>query len=136
MDTSAPGKAPAQRPVLVFDGDCGFCQAAIQQIRVRARPRITAASWQSLPDALVERHLQRLDREVVLLDGERALCGGAAALSRFLGSSPTRRYRMVAFGLRLPVISLLARQVYRWVAVNRHRMPGGTAACTIPRPSH
>jgi predicted DCC family thiol-disulfide oxidoreductase YuxK len=42
----------------------------------------------------------------------------------------------MAFCLRLPVISLLARQIYRWMAVNRHRMPAGTAACALPRPSH
>ncbi|MEU4189955.1 thiol-disulfide oxidoreductase DCC family protein [Streptomyces griseoluteus] len=134
VDETALGGATAQRPLLVFDGDCAFCQAAVQQIRVRARPQMPAAPWQSLPKPLIRTHLQRLDREVLLLDGGTALCGGAAALAGFLGSSPTRRYRGMAFGLRLPVIRLLAHQIYRWVAVNRHRMPAGTATCVFPRP--
>ncbi|MER5618857.1 MULTISPECIES: DCC1-like thiol-disulfide oxidoreductase family protein [unclassified Streptomyces] len=136
MDDTAPDGATAQRPLLVFDGDCAFCQAAIQQIRDRARPQMLAAPWQSLPEPLIRPHLQRLDREVLLLDGETALCGGASALARFLGSSPARSYRGMALFLRIPVVSLLARQIYRWVADNRYRMPAGTAACAIPRTPH
>ncbi|WP_326697322.1 DUF393 domain-containing protein [Streptomyces sp. NBC_01754] len=128
--------ATAQDPILVFDGDCAFCQAAIRQIRARARPRMFAASWQSLPEPLVRPHLQRLDREVLLLDQGSALRGGSAALASYLGTSPARCYRGMALCLRLPVVSLLARQIYRWVAVNRHRMPTGTAACALPRPHH
>ncbi|WP_424863386.1 thiol-disulfide oxidoreductase DCC family protein [Streptomyces sp. MMS24-I29] len=136
VENTAPEGATAQRPLLAFDGDCAFCQAVIQQIRVRVRPQMLAAPWQSLPEPLIRPHLQRLDREVLLLDGETALYGGAAALARFLGSSQTRRYRGMAFCLRLPVVSLLAGQIYRWVAVNRHRMPAGTAACALPRSPH
>lgn len=35
--------------ILAFDGDCGFCQAAINQIRERSKPRMRAAAWQTLP---------------------------------------------------------------------------------------
>jgi predicted DCC family thiol-disulfide oxidoreductase YuxK len=136
MDSTVQDGATTPRPVLVFDGDCAFCQAVIQQIRVRARLRMLAAPWQSLPEHLTRPYLQRLDREVLLLDGESARCGGAAALARFLGSSPALHYRGLAFCLRLPVASPIARHIYRWVAVNRHRMPAGTAACALPRPSH
>lgn len=136
MDTPAPDRATERRPFLVFDGDCAFCQAAIQQIRARARPRMIAESWQSLPESLIRPHLQRLDREVLLLDGETVICGGSVALARFLGSSRAPHYRALALFVRLPVVSLLARQIYRWVAMNRHRMPAGTAACAVPRAPH
>ncbi|MFI5803609.1 thiol-disulfide oxidoreductase DCC family protein [Streptomyces sp. NPDC051561] len=124
---------PAQHTVLAFDGDCGFCQSAVRQIRDRARPRITAVTWQTLPEDLTRPHLQRLDREVILFRGGLACHGGVDALSRFLGSSPARRYRVMAFVLRLPPVNWTAHRVYRWVAANRHRMPGSTAACAIPR---
>ena len=39
-------------------------------------------------------------------------------LGRVLGLAPVRR---------------LAWPVYRWVARNRHRLPGGTAACSLPQ---
>ncbi|MFJ6699859.1 thiol-disulfide oxidoreductase DCC family protein [Streptomyces sp. NPDC091272] len=128
----------ATRPyvVLAFDGDCGFCQAAVQEIRDRANPRISAVTWRSLPEHLTQPHLLRLDREVLLFVGGNPRWGGADALARLLGSSPTRRYRAVGFCLRIPGVRLIARLAYRWVATNRHRMPAGTAACALPRPPH
>jgi predicted DCC family thiol-disulfide oxidoreductase YuxK len=33
--------------------------------------------------------------------------------------------------MSLPVVSPIAGVVYRWVARNRQKMPGGTAACAI-----
>jgi len=33
--------------------------------------------------------------------------------------------------MSMPVVSQLAGFVYRWVARNRQKMPGGTAACAI-----
>lgn len=35
--------------------------------------------------------------------------------------------------IRVPGISWIAGAVYRWIARNRHRMPGGTPACSLPQ---
>lgn len=136
MDTISFDGVTRPHTVLAFDGDCGFCQAAVQQIRNRAQPRVPAAPWQSLPEPLTQPHLVRLDREVLLFVGDTPRWGGADALARFLGSSPSRRYRAAALCLRMPGISLIAHLTYRWVAAHRHRMPAGTAACALPRPPH
>ncbi|WP_405462183.1 DUF393 domain-containing protein [Streptomyces anulatus] len=132
MNNSATGDAEG-RTVLAFDGDRGFCQTAVRQIQLRARPRTAAVAWQTLPPQLTEPHLNRLDREVLLFDGNRIRAGGVAALAALLGSSPARAYRGVGMLLRLPLIRPAANLVYRWVARNRQRMPGGTAACAVPR---
>lgn len=132
MNSTAAGTTEL-RTVLAFDGDCGFCQAAIRQMQLRARPRAEAVAWQTLPPELTRPHLGRLDREVLLFDGGQVRYAGAPALAGFLGSSPARRYRLMGRCLRLPPISLAAHVVYRTVARNRHRMPGGTAACALPR---
>ncbi|WP_313750241.1 DUF393 domain-containing protein [Streptomyces parvus] len=123
-----------KRTVLAFDGGCGFCQSAVRQIQLRARPRTAAVAWQALPAELTEPHLERLDREVLLFHGDQVRAGGVAALAGLLGSSPARTYRGVGKLLRLPLIRPAANLVYRWVARNRQRMPGGTAACAVPRP--
>ncbi|MET9662422.1 DUF393 domain-containing protein [Streptomyces sp. NPDC006510] len=132
MNSTAAG-ATELRSVLAFDGDCGFCQAAVRQMQLRARPRTKAVAWQTLPPELTQAHLRRLDREVLLFDGGQARYGGAPALAEFLSSSPARRYRLAGHCLRLPPINLAAHVIYRTVARNRHRMPGGTAACALPR---
>jgi predicted DCC family thiol-disulfide oxidoreductase YuxK len=33
--------------------------------------------------------------------------------------------------LAAPPVSALAWPIYRWIARNRHRLPGGTAACSL-----
>ncbi len=35
------------------------------------------------------------------------------------------------YAMSLPVVSPIAGAVYRWVARNRQKMPGGTAACAV-----
>ncbi|MDX2592816.1 DCC1-like thiol-disulfide oxidoreductase family protein [Streptomyces sp. WI03-4A] len=119
-------------PVLAYDGDCGFCQAAINRIRMIAAPTLEAVPWQFLPAESTAPHVERLDREVLLLRDSTVVAGGADALTRFLNSSPSRAYRTVAAIIALPAMRTCARAVYRCVSRNRHRMPGSTAACAVP----
>ncbi|WP_097916912.1 thiol-disulfide oxidoreductase DCC family protein [Streptomyces sp. b84] len=133
MNDTAAGDAEG-RTVLAYDGDCGFCQATVRQIQLRANPRTAAVAWQTLPPELTEPHLERLDREVLLFHEGRVCAGGVAALAGLLESSPARAYRGAGQFLRLPLIRPAANLIYRWVARNRQRMPGGIAACAVPRP--
>jgi len=120
---------PVALPVLVFDGDCAFCTSTAQWVRRRVRPGRVAA-WQHLDlDALgldaeqCTTALQWVDRHGVVHSAERAVAqmlrdrGGLWAIpGRILGA---------------PGVVQLAGVVYRWVARNRHRLPGGTPACRL-----
>jgi predicted DCC family thiol-disulfide oxidoreductase YuxK len=117
--------------VLAFDGDCAFCQTTIDRITRRARPTITSTPWQSLPAPTRTRHRARLDREVLLLEGDQVLLGGADALVYVLRSSPARSFRVAATVAGFPIMRTVARGVYGWVAANRHRMPAGTSSCAL-----
>ncbi|MFJ8104975.1 thiol-disulfide oxidoreductase DCC family protein [Streptomyces sp. NPDC096132] len=123
------GSAP---PVLAYDGDCGFCQTSVDRVRALAAPTWEAVPWQFLPAGATAPHLERLDREVLLLRGDTVLAGGADALARYLATSPSTAYRLLAAVVRLPGVRDCARVVYRWVSRNRHRLPGGTPACAVP----
>lgn len=50
--SSASAGATELRSVLAFDGDCGFCQAVVRQMQLRARPRTKAVAWQALPTGI------------------------------------------------------------------------------------
>ncbi|MBT2492805.1 DUF393 domain-containing protein [Streptomyces sp. ISL-96] len=127
------GRKPAPADaVLAFDGDCGFCRAAVDRITTHARPALRAVAWQALPAQSTEPHLERLDREVLLLLDGQVLAGGAQALAQFLRTSPVRRYRLASALLRTPGLRACAAVGYRWVADNRQRMPGRSNACTLP----
>lgn len=132
MNSPAPHGQACAPPVLAYDGDCGFCQTSVDRIRGLAAPTLEAVPWQFLPAASTAPYVQRLDREVLLLHGGRVLAGGADALARWLGTSPSAAYRTLGAVLRLPGVRSCARVVYRWVSRNRHRLPGGTPACAVP----
>jgi predicted DCC family thiol-disulfide oxidoreductase YuxK len=128
------GALGSAEPVLAYDGDCGFCGAAVERIRRLAGPRMTAAPWQALPERLTSPHLARLDREVLIFQEGDVRSGGAEALARFVATSPKRRYRLAARALGLPGVRFCARRVYAGVARNRHRLHIGAASCTLARP--
>ncbi|MGW3044332.1 thiol-disulfide oxidoreductase DCC family protein [Kitasatospora sp. NPDC001159] len=128
------GAAGSTEPVLAYDGDCGFCQVAIDRIRRLAGPQIEAVPWQVLPERLTAPHLARLDREVLLFHNGAVRAGGADALARFVGSSSARRYQLAAAAAGLPGVRTCARQVYALVAKNRRHMRGRTVSCAMPRP--
>ncbi|MBK3647230.1 DCC1-like thiol-disulfide oxidoreductase family protein [Streptomyces sp. MBT33] len=133
MRTDLSAAVDPDAPTLAFDGDCGFCQATITRLQRHARPRMPATPWRALPDQVTRPHRERLDQEVLVLRGAHVADAGAQALGAYLASSPRFRYRATGLLLRAPVIRQAARLVYRQVAIHRHRMPSGTAACALPR---
>lgn len=120
-------------PTLVYDGDCGICQASVRLLRslgCRAE-MVPSAVW-------VRDHPSDAARcaDAVLfvegggevLAGERAI---AAALRRVRRPGPLAAAVLDARGIRP-----LAGRVYRWVAANRARLSArlGLDACaTRPR---
>ncbi|MEU3774300.1 DCC1-like thiol-disulfide oxidoreductase family protein [Streptomyces sp. NPDC032472] len=120
------------QPVLAFDGDCGFCQAVINQISAHGRPTMHAVPWQFLPDTATEPHRARLDHEVLLLRHDQVIASGAQALATYMRHSPRRRFQLAGAAIQAPLLRNAAQYIYRWVARHRHRMPAGTPACAIP----
>jgi predicted DCC family thiol-disulfide oxidoreductase YuxK len=116
----------------VYDGDCAFCTSCADFIERRIPTGARVVPWQFTDlDAL---GLTAAECETAVqwvgTDGSRA--AGPDAIARLLAQSrPIWR----AFGaiLRVSPVRALAWPVYRWIARNRHRMPGGTAACSLPQ---
>ncbi|WP_329229726.1 hypothetical protein [Streptomyces canus] len=73
---------------------------------------MAAVPWQFLPEESTAPHVERLDREVLLLRGSVVVAGGADALAGFVGSSPSRTIRTVAAVLGLPGVRTCARAVH------------------------
>ena len=119
------------RALLIFDGDCAFCTRSVRFVerRIRRHPRIVA--WQSLD--LAEWDLTRAECEEAVqwidVDGTRASAHLAVARTLVYGG---RGWALLGRFVAAPGIRTLAGVVYRWVARNRHRMPGGTAQCNLP----
>ncbi|MFF7854658.1 DCC1-like thiol-disulfide oxidoreductase family protein [Streptomyces sp. NPDC007904] len=122
----------ASQPILLFDGDCGFCGRTIEVARRTIQPRVQFIPWQYADLAALNVTEDRADREVLWISpADGKVHGGPRALSAVLMCG-RKRWWWLGIALRLPPVNWMARGVYRVVAKNRHRMPGGTAACSLP----
>jgi predicted DCC family thiol-disulfide oxidoreductase YuxK len=100
-------------------------------IERRLRPPAAVQPWQRLD--LAAYGLTELDciEALQYVDADGQVYAAELAVSRLLRASrPWARPAGIVIGL--PGIRWVAGFVYRWVARNRSRLPGGTPACAVP----
>jgi predicted DCC family thiol-disulfide oxidoreductase YuxK len=115
--------------VIVFDADCGVCQASVAWAKrrdVRHRLRFVPN------DAELPKGVSREETEhtVVVLDGERKWTR-AGATARVLGELPF--WSALGWVLRTPGLRWIADRAYDRFARNRHRVSAalGLRSCAI-----
>ncbi|UNS97265.1 DUF393 domain-containing protein [Streptomyces tubbatahanensis] len=121
------------RPVLLYDGDCGFCTTAVRLAERLVRPRCATVPWQYADLTALGVTRERAGYEVLWVTPTGAVHGGAQAVAKALLSAGGA-WPVVGASLTLPPLRWAAAGLYRLVAANRHRLPGGTAACAAPGP--
>jgi predicted DCC family thiol-disulfide oxidoreductase YuxK len=122
-------QATRHNPVLLYDGDCAFCTRCARFLE-GIGPEAEIVAWQ-LTDlaALGITEAQATDAvQWVRIDG--TIRSGHEAIAAVL-SAAGGIWKVVGQTILLPGISRLAAKVYRLVADNRYRLPGGTPACAI-----
>ena len=118
-------------PTLVFDGDCAFCTSAVSVARRLLPAAVTVVAWQFADLAALGVTVERAQQEVLWVDPDGAVSGGAAAVARLLRAAGVP-WSVLGALIGLPPLRWVAPPVYRLVAANRHRLPGGTPACRMP----
>lgn len=124
-------------PWLIYDGDCAFCTSSAQWLarRFNRLPGRNArlVPWQFTDLAALGTTAERAQREALWVSTDGTIRGGAAAFAawlKFRGGI----YAAAGYGMDLPIVRKLAAAIYRVIANNRHRMPGGSPACALPPP--
>lgn len=117
--------------MLIFDGDCGFCTTSVGVAQRLVRPRCDAVAWQRADLASLGVTAERAHHEALWVTPTGRVYGGAQAVAKILLSAGGV-WSVVGAVLSLPPLRWAARAVYRLVADNRGRLPGGTAACAVP----
>jgi len=116
---------------LIFDGDCGFCTTSAGWAK-RIVPGADVVAWQLTDLDRFGITPEAADAEIQYVDVDGRVSGGAAAIARLLVSRGALWGVLGRFAL-LPGIRTVAAWVYRWVADNRYRLPGGTPACKVAK---
>ncbi|MEY4606824.1 MAG: hypothetical protein RLY45_1584 [Actinomycetota bacterium] len=134
MSAATTTASSVRLPLLVIDGDCAFCQASVER-GCRLIGRFPAvASWQSLEtqgslDALgLDAAVCSKAVQYVALD-RRAHAAHDAVSALLLAAG--RGWWLLGALMRVPGIHWLCGVAYRWVARNRHRLPGGSDRCSL-----
>ncbi|MEU8381852.1 DUF393 domain-containing protein [Streptosporangium sp. NPDC048865] len=117
-------------PVLVFDGDCGFCTTSVRFAERRVGVRARVVPWQRADLGALGVTRERARYELLWVEDGR-VSGGAQAVARLLIAAGLP-WSPLGFVLRVPPFRWVAWGAYRLVAANRHRLPGGTPACALP----
>lgn len=127
--------AAGGRPVLVYDGDCGFCTSAARWAERGFGATATALPWQGLgDDGLRALGLTRdqVARAAWWVGPEGRPLGGHLAVAAALSAGGGWR-RPAGRVLRTPPVRWGASVAYRFVSRYRHHLPGGTPACRADR---
>jgi predicted DCC family thiol-disulfide oxidoreductase YuxK len=95
------------------------------------RPRCDITPWQRVDLKSLGVDQQRAEYEVLWVTPDGASYGGAQGVAKLLLGSGGG-WAVLGGLLRLPPLRWVAHGVYRLVANNRERMPGGTPACALP----
>jgi predicted DCC family thiol-disulfide oxidoreductase YuxK len=129
---TGPVGTAADQPVFLYDGDCAFCTSCADFIERHIPTRARVVPWQfSDLDAL---GVPQADAEAAVqwVEGGRPAEAGPVAIARLL-TDAGGLWRPLGRVLDLAPVRAVAWPVYRWISRNRHRLPGGTAACSLPQ---
>ncbi len=126
--TSGVARRPG-RPVLLYDGDCGFCTTSARALE-RIGPDAEIVAWQFADLAELGVTEEQAAAAVQWIQVDGTVRSGHEAIAAAL-SAAGRIWRGIGRTLLLPGVSWLAAKVYRLVADNRYRLPGGTPACKV-----
>jgi predicted DCC family thiol-disulfide oxidoreductase YuxK len=119
------------KPVLLYDGTCGFCRVWVNRLRRWDRrgqvAYVTYQTRRDIPDlpSITDAELDRA-AHVVMPDGR--IAAGARAAPLLLGVLPGGALLRPLF--RIPGVAWVGDRVYSWVAEHRHQLGGGDSCST------
>ena len=106
------------RPLLLFDGDCGFCRFWVARWLVTVRDQVDCAPAQQEASRFPQITEEAWKRSLQLVTPEGTVYGGAEAVFRTLAYAPEHRW-MLAVYRHLPGARSVSEGAYRVVADNR-----------------
>jgi predicted DCC family thiol-disulfide oxidoreductase YuxK len=120
--------------LLIYDGDCQFCQLSLD-FGIRHLPIFPQyVAFQRINPADFKLSSEDVASQIWLVnpaEPEANKLGGHLAAAQILAHQRQGYWRALGFFMKTPPTSHLAKWVYRLVAKNRHRLPGGTRACKL-----
>ena len=119
--------ADVHRPVLIYDGECGFCRLWVRRLRQLVHNAPRCEPFQTAPLEQLGVSREECTLAVQYVDRRGRVSGGSDAVARlFIGAGSL--WFVPGWLLLVPGVRQVAQVSYRWVARNRHRFKGAPTA--------
>jgi len=111
-----------KKPLLVFDGECGFCRRLAIKWHEKTGEQIDFTPYSEIGDNHQQISIEEFKKEIKLIYPEGRIYGGAAAVFRVIehSGSPLRTLSRLYNYTR--VFDPIWDWVYRFVARNREKL--------------
>src|SRR5262245_58535129 len=116
--SDAPPSPTREKPLMVFDGECGFCRRWVERARSLTSERVDYAPSQDVASQFPQISPDQFKQAAWLILPDGTALSGAAAILRALQEAPGRGWMYGAYR-RIPGFAGLSEACYRWVAGHR-----------------
>jgi predicted DCC family thiol-disulfide oxidoreductase YuxK len=110
--------SPPSKPLLIWDGECRFCQLWVERWRVVTRGAADDATFQDVADRFPEIAREQFQRSLVYIDKSGQVFFAAEAVYRSLGLRRSRRWLAWSYD-HIPGFGPTSELLYNVVARNR-----------------
>jgi predicted DCC family thiol-disulfide oxidoreductase YuxK len=107
-----------KKPVLIYDGDCGFCRLWIARLSPLTHEAVDYCSAQAVGENYPQISPEQLGSSVYFVDSDESFCSGAEAIFKALAYAPNGKWLLMAYE-RIPGMAPVSEWLYKRVANNR-----------------
>ena len=106
------------KPILIYDGNCGFCLYWINIWKNKTKDRVEYAPYQSVANQFPQISLDQFERSVQLVKPDGEITEGAKAVLQVLAYNPGLVWPLRTYQ-NFSLIAKVAEATYYFVAKNR-----------------
>jgi len=110
------------KPLLVFDGECGFCRRLASKWHEKTGEQIDFAPYNEIADDIRHISIEEFKKEIKLIYPEGRVYGGAAAAFRVIKHSKSPLRALSWFYSFTRAFDPIWEWIYKIVVRNRHRI--------------
>ena len=117
-DKAVQVKQPPENPLLIFDGDCGFCRDWVNYWRQLTADQVDYAAYQEVADQFTEIPAGIFASSIQYIRPEGSVSQGAEAAFRLIANNQNKKFWLWCYRF-VPGFAWIVELFYRFIS--RHR---------------
>jgi len=117
---------------LIYDGDCAFCSLCVKLGQKNLKNFPVVVAFQRINPSEFGLTQKQVANSIWLIRAGLPPIPANQAISAMLLAEANPGWRLLGWVTSLPLVRTVFKAFYYWVARNRAKMPGATAACELP----